>query len=413
MCVPNSLCIRALAFGTLLVVLPPTQPATAQAVRKSSGAPVEVRDSAGIVIVENPAPSQAARAFVLESTPVCTIGGAHEDPSLDLLSVPSAFRSTDGSVVVVEARTRQLRFYECSGKLRNSAGRPGDGPGEFNNLASAWRWRGDSVLVSQSFVASAAVFDPQGNFSRTIALRANILCCFDDGSVLVTRTIPARAGSERGYTAYDRYAVAAEAQLIGQVGLFPQAEVAQVRLAMPRTEGRSVTQRTVASSPFGRLTSVRPHGRVFIEGDGTSFEFRVWTREGRMRSIVRAARNPAPVSVKDIEAYKRTQLEGLQGTAAQARRAVLAAMSFPKWMPAYRRLEIDAAGRVWAEDFPRHDAKQASWAVFGPDGRLLGTVVFPSNARVLTFGEREVIMRTTDIDGFNTVAVYRLLDRTP
>ena len=47
----------------------------------------------------------------------------------------------------------------------------GDGPGEFQNIRSVDRFRGDSLLVFDSRQFRASVFDTDGQFARSFPLR--------------------------------------------------------------------------------------------------------------------------------------------------------------------------------------------------------------------------------------------------
>lgn len=378
-----------------------------------------VADSAGIAIVRNPAPSRAAPAFRLTPKPLCDIAGGGSDPDVDLLSVPSAFELPDGSIVVAEARVREIRVYSCRGSVVNRFGRPGGGPGEFQNLVAAWRWKGDSLLVSQGMAGSLVILHPTAGFVRTVPIRGNVLCCFIDGSVLLSGTarstgsgapaLPAGQG-ERRVLEYERLSVTLPPARLGHVGSFLANETAgETRAYAAPSGGVSVSRRTIMAAPFGRITSVRPSGMSVIVGEGVTYEFRVLSADGRLQRIVRAAREPFPVTADDIKSFKSQQLDGLEGSARAVRAAALEGLSFPKRMPAYRRLEIDDQGRVWAEDFVRSQDPDAVWTVFGQDGKLLGTVRLPKDARLLSVGRGHVVLRMADSDGFVKVSVWGLL----
>ena len=106
-----------------------------------------VRDSAGISIVERQvALWEASKGWSLGSSDI-TIGSAGADADDDLYRVVGAARLADGSVVIANAGTGELRRYGFDGKHLGTTGRPGDGPEEFR--AMSWLGRGDrdSIFV--------------------------------------------------------------------------------------------------------------------------------------------------------------------------------------------------------------------------------------------------------------------------
>ncbi|NIQ57254.1 MAG: hypothetical protein GWN71_28870, partial [Gammaproteobacteria bacterium] len=85
-------------------------------------AAVEIRDSADVRIVENPATAEAG-AWHLTDSPRVEIGGLEDDPNQQVYQVWDAVRLTDDRIVVVNGGTHELRFYDASGRFMQSAGR--------------------------------------------------------------------------------------------------------------------------------------------------------------------------------------------------------------------------------------------------------------------------------------------------
>ena len=375
-----------------------------------------IRDSSGVVIVQN-GPINNRPAFEIASRPTCVIRGNSGKAESDLTSVPSGFLLPDKTIVVAEARAREMRFYRCDGTLIRKFGRAGSGPGEFQNLAAAWRWKGDTILVSQLQSGSLVVVHALSGFVRTIPLRGNVSCCFNDGSVLVSRVVSdrsppdSRQNSEiqRFPLAFEHYVLSTEAISRGQVLVVPGNEtMGESRASSPASAGVTLTRRTIRAAPFGRLTSVRPSSASIVVGEGNGFEVRLLSLEGRTKTIIRAQHAPTRLTPSDVQAYKSEQTADLQGQAREASLQALESLPFPRELPPYRRVEVDEIGRIWLELYRLPRDKAQTWVVLDRNGAQLGRVALPRDSRVLWIGSDEIVLRQSDDEGFVTVAVYRL-----
>src|SRR5690606_9081879 len=88
------------------------------------------RDSLGIELVESRAPllSDAQLSAALVAEPALAIGAADGEAQYMLHRVVGASRFEDGSIVVVNGGTAELRFYDSTGRHLHSRGGKGGGP---------------------------------------------------------------------------------------------------------------------------------------------------------------------------------------------------------------------------------------------------------------------------------------------
>jgi hypothetical protein len=107
------------------------------------------RDSAGVTIVENRRGAWGRRdSWRLSQTPLLDIGVCEGDPSYELFDAHSSVRLTDGTIVVANGGTQELRWYDATGTFVRSVGRSGGGPGEFTSLDDIALLGGDSVAAA-------------------------------------------------------------------------------------------------------------------------------------------------------------------------------------------------------------------------------------------------------------------------
>ena len=99
-------------------------------------------DSVGIEIVTTHSPPPA----ISLATPTLSIGAVEGDEHERLYRVAAAQVLDDGSILIVNRGSQELRLYGPDGTHRRSFGRRGNGPGEFR-MPIHVRRTGDTVSV--------------------------------------------------------------------------------------------------------------------------------------------------------------------------------------------------------------------------------------------------------------------------
>jgi hypothetical protein len=98
--------------------------------------------------------------------PTLEIGVVHGDSNYELDRAFSSLRLGDGTIVVSNAGSNELRFFDNNGRFLKNVGGSGRGPGEFARLSRIYRHGTDSILASDRGPNSLTVFDTAGNFGR-------------------------------------------------------------------------------------------------------------------------------------------------------------------------------------------------------------------------------------------------------
>jgi len=76
----------------------------------------------------------------------------------------SALRMTDGRIAVLDAASRQIRFFDAQGRHTASVGGKGDGPGEYRSPARIYLTHADSILVWDPGTGRETRLDSGGRF---------------------------------------------------------------------------------------------------------------------------------------------------------------------------------------------------------------------------------------------------------
>ena len=148
--------------------------------------------------------------------------------------------------------------------------------------------------------------------------------------------------------------------------------------------------------PLGRNGSFAVDGDAWYYTDGGSYTIQKRTPSGRLISEFRIDRTRPAVSPSVIAHLSRARLQRSDPVLRVADSLALRWMPFPKNEPAYTALKVDAGHRIWARAWA-FDDEAATWDVFDPTGRFLGTVAVPPDLAVLQIGTDYLLARYTYI----------------
>ena len=366
-----------------------------------------VRDSAGVRIVENyTAAWGEGEGWRFGEEPLVDIGVVEGDPNYELYMVLTPLRLADGRIVFGDGGTQDIRFYDAEGTFLHSTGRKGSGPGEFEDIRWVKRYRGDSLLAWDIRLHRFSVYDQYGNLGRSFVVGrvGDPWSSFSDGSILTyTQERPPRdapKGMTRLTFTFDK--LTSTGGQAGTLGSFPGAET----YVKPTSRGMSY-----GNLLFSRFTSWQNCADSFCVATKDSYEYRVYTQEGVLRSIVRLDQENRLVTAEDIEYQLETRVNRIENE--QARRRVAAMydeMPIPKTMPAFGGIKSDRLGNVWIGEYrSRRSGYTRDQTVFAVDGRLLGTVALPDRFAPADIDDRYVVGTWYDDLNVIHVRVYELI----
>lgn len=371
-----------------------------------------VRDSAGVRIIENQGVGGIGDlGWTLSDAPLLDIGG--DDSGPPLYGVTGAKRLSDGRIVVASAGTKELQMYSPDGKLLSRVGRAGEGPGEFQTPVWVGALSGDSIAAWDVGLSRLSIFTPAGEFVRTVTPRGAlgvfpmVVGVLDDRR-FVLLTGSGTEGLDLSGKAVQRDSVTIlvlrrDGEISDTIGRFPGTE--QVALGSPR-EGF-----LMRPLPFGKSTVAAVQGGIVFVGTGDRYEVSGYEPGMGLLALIRADRDPIPVTEADIEGYRRELVTiGGEGD-AQAKRQqerLLAAAPYPKTMPALTTIVPDPEGNLWVQDPPKPGQDNDTWTVFSPDGQARGTVRLPHRLTVQQIGADWVLGIRRDDDDVEHVQLYEL-----
>ena len=372
----------------------------------------EVRDSAGLRIVENPRPPEGSRlGWTVGSEPAVSIGALEgADPYLldgvrDLLTLP------DGRIVVANRGTHELRVFDAAGSHLATWGGEGQGPGEFNSLVQVERWPGDSVVAWYSQDRRVSVFDAEGNFGRTLKLESDRPISADavlpSGAILVSQSVPGGSAADGSSREQRRYEVrVAEGEQPASLGSFFGSERYTSSL------GATMFLMTV---PFAHRIVNFAWGNLAVVASNDSYEVGAYGADGSLMRIVRLDHDVIPVTSAHRDAYVERQAlaadpGGVTAETPGQLRDFYRDVPLPETHPAFVTAMADALNHLWIQEYnlPGEGGTNSLWTVFDPEGRVLGFMETPAGLRIHEVGEDYILGRATDDLGVEYVQVWSL-----
>ncbi|HUH14165.1 MAG TPA: hypothetical protein VMK65_13705 [Longimicrobiales bacterium] len=375
---------------------------------------VTVRDSAGVTIVESPAAlEELPLGWVVAESAHVSIGVVEGEEPYQLFAVGGAARLGDGRIAVVNSGTQEVRYFDGEGRFLSSSGRRGGGPGEyqFPRLVPPLGGSGE-LLIWDARDRRFTLLDGEGSVLSTATpdRLSGGPVGWDGDSMVLSRENSASAGPSSPEGIMENRATF---QVIRLGGGDP-VTLAEVpgRLYHARI-GRQIWFRLI---PYDAWPSAAAGPSAFFITSGAEPEVRVHGSGGELLRVLRVLREPTPVTPADVERFVERELESFDDAAMRAEwrdhyARMPAATSAPVYQsgrPGERALHLDATGHLWAERFQLDPDESATWSVFHPDGRALGTVRTPAGLTVYQIGEDFVLGRTRDELEIERVVLHRL-----
>jgi hypothetical protein len=375
-----------------------------------------VRDSAGIAIVENTSPDDsAANTWWRLGQASLDIGGPDASEEYAVYRVVGIARTTDGRIVVANAGSADVRYYDASGTWLKTTGRQGSGPGEFRNPYLLERGAADTVYVADGQNSRIAILSPDGSFVRDIPEMGpapRVLGRFDDGTWLSAANI--RLGtddlasisnklmrSDMALVRYDENLVARDTMLT-----LPGAE--QV-INVGSTNGR-ITSIEIHRPAFAKVPVELPCGNEICAGTQDGPEIQVYGQDGALHHIIRTGRAPVPVTDAQLDAAFERNLEQMPEQARnQARAAGRGDQPHGEFVPPYGLMIIDRSGRYWLSDYDDPLDTPGRWTVYAADGAVLARIQLPEQFRPYDIGEDWILGREPDELDVEHVKLYPIL----
>ena len=298
-------------------------------------------------------------------------------------SVRGMKRLSDGSIVVANRGSGEIRKFSANGSFASSAGGPGEGPGEFANMQQV-ELVGDSILVLD-YDGRMTVFGPDLELVRTMRPHHDAAAIRNLGGTMVVE-ISVLDMDAVGLVRYPGVLLLYDLEGVGgdTIGRTPGHE-------------EYVTEFLTAPPLFGKTSLLDTYGdRIFV---GTSDHMQVdeYGPRGEATRILRIPDFPLALTEEQVQAERNARLDIPlpQGVVSLPPPFVEAVenLPVPETRPAYGNMLVDPTGAVWLRPFRglSEEGGPEGWLVLDASGAWLGSVEIPENFRVREIGLDEIL----------------------
>lgn len=366
-----------------------------------------VQDSAGITLVDHSAAGFAAAPnWALGANPVAVIGGEADDGAVDLSNSQLGTMLADGRVLAMSMQPPQLYIFNADGTLQGTLGRGGEGPGEYRFLSALMVLGADSIAGYDLMNRRALIFDAGGTAHDPIQ--------FPLSASPIPPLLSGRLTD--GTWFFQSFNPMAEPPA-GTTGVYRNdAPVLTWRTGSDHydtvftTLGPMLKQGTVSmggnSMTIGRGIGYGSNSFLGGSGDliwsttGERFVISGHDATGALKRQIRVALPARAVTEADRERFKGVLREALERVRSMAPPALIESelakvdeTPFAEQHAGIGQMLVDRLGRIWATpNLPQVDSV-ATWAVFAPDGALLGKVTVPAGTLYAASEDRIVVRR--------------------
>jgi hypothetical protein len=347
----------------------------------------------------------------LAPQPTLTIGSEDRGPNYQLDRVYGALRLSDGTIVVGNSATQELRFYDTRGTYLRSAGRKGAGPGEFGDYAAVRPLLLGSSAIIADDEAGARVnrYDVAGKTLPQIMLVSNpaavqSLLTATSGETIIARvTQNSRLQGQHGQRIRTMYRYGAY-DALGKQRAFLFEAPSRERIVNATPTGTHFPFLPFSSEP---VVAAAPNRLYAIRAGAPEIE--VWSLTGQRTGMITW---PATrTKVREIwSRWRQAELDGMTRQMDKLRYTTFwnDQLPLPEYVPVAEALFVDGAGRIWVQRTRLPWDTVTAFDLLDAAGTYLGRVTMPPKFTVFQIGTDWVLGRARDENDVEQVQLYRL-----
>lgn len=352
----------------------------------------------------------AAQQWTVDPKPILDLKGVNEAGTIVFGTASWATRLRNGTVVIADATAPAVHFIAASGKLIRTAGRSGQGPGDFRTVTWVGQC-GNGVVYAWDFAQMRiTTYDDTGTVQRTFAFGTRggpqtSTTCNADGTLVqfgaVRRVAPAAPPDPNA--GYVIMGMAGAPMLIGSKGdtLVTLPDVPFVEYVGTGRGGGAVPR------PLGPVTPVALGSDRFYEGRPDSSLIAVFSLDGRRTGSIALRVTPRAPTAEEYAKAADVVLAMVPAQSRERARIPVMAAPLPSRLPTPSGVLVDPSGVVWAV-LTSPGGPDTRLRALRSDGSHAADVTVPINVTVFEVGVDYILGAYTDADDEPHVVVFRL-----
>ncbi|MDX1394033.1 MAG: hypothetical protein R3195_06575 [Gemmatimonadota bacterium] len=327
-------------------------------------------------------------------------------PGHELHGVTGAHLYEDGSLVVANGGSYELRFFDGTGGFLHSSGGSGDGPGEYRQIVLLRSFARDSLFVYDGRQARATILSHDGRLARSFGMppAAGFVVVedvFPDGRSVASVVTGFR--SDQTHTGVHRPNVRLveldrEGTVVRDLGEFPGDESYALAesgsmIVGPLAFGASLHVAVVGNDGIAIGATDEEHLRIHTAGAGEEAPHGLARRATTERDFQRAMNAYLDDFAPDARLIEARRFDDMPRVEAR---------------PYFDELRGDPAGNVWVRHYSGPEDPTRLWTVFDGSGAVVATARTPDDVEVLEIGRDHVVVLSRDVLDVERVEVLSL-----
>ena len=301
---------------------------------------------------------------------------------------------TEGNIFVIDRGNQRIQKFGQDGKYKQTIGRKGQGPGEFENPYHPFLDSEDNIYVQDS--GKIKIFSKDGQFNRAIPRNAGLFGLTKGGHFFGWDTPKTVEGGAKTDIALFN----AEGEKVRTIASYPQ-EIINGRGEFPLV------------GPYSyRLRYHMINENLVIYGYSSEYRLYLTDASGKLVRIIEKRDKPRSLTNAEDEKLKDDLLEGMNLFYSRAGRRKLAkgdiTYIFPPYVAFFYRIFSDEKGRIYVERFTS-PLEEGSFTcdLFDNEGFYLQRVKTPLFPAIIREGLFYVIEQNPET-GIEIINRYRI-----
>ena len=349
----------------------------------------EVSDSAGLRLISYELSGIDVTPYRGLADYDMQVGAVDGDPEYAFSQITDLALTADGSLVVSDAAGQELRVFDPEGNFIRTIGGPGGGPGEFSTAPTIAGVSGDTVVTFDRRASRVTLFETNGELVETVDLSAvgaaDAVIRMADGTYLAqSRWIDpnARISFHEMRLELDSAVVTrlgSDGDVLDTVQVIPD----RTRARIVQDAGGGEVRTIQANSPYSVRAVVRSTGMGLIVGHSGIFELKIFGADPSHHAVLRVLGVDHPATAREIRAHQEAAIReeiGDRELEPNLRRLNLDFL--PARLPSFTDVVLSDDGDLWVGLTEYDLSSGMDWLVFDGDGALLGSVHTPPELRL-------------------------------
>lgn len=363
-------------------------------------------------VITSEVPEFGDAFWTVSKAPILNIGEKNGAFNYQFFRSYSAVKLDDGTLVVSNSGTSEIRWFDSNGVFIRSVGQEGRGPGDFAQFSSMriHKYADSLLVVTDGSNDRISLYSESGEYleSRKLpkideASFPKVMDIFNNSDFLVWANVGSGGlNGDPGSLIKLKFGLHRISKDWTYKNLITEKNS---RTRYVNLLGETINYPFIPFSPPPSYVTGTKNNLLFTSGAEPIIEL----IDSSGVSLSKFAWDFPRKRVNEVwERYKKESLNSLSDNREkQYRHFYNQALPLPDFVPAISELKTDSEGNIWSKRYSLPWEAAQIWDVLNQKGTWLGTVTTPEGVTITEIGEN-YLLGYTDKNGFRQIVVFSL-----